>query len=530
MSDSEGHVDAFELPDAVSYRVPKGSGIGNVAGIMLAIFGFGGASLLIWTTLAIIRLPNREHVPTLFAMVPMFFTAVSLVIFMGGLWLVMGTEEIELTASAFRRIRRLGPLTWTTERSRSDVVELSVIRWPTVNGRNLAMLRLDGPSLKPMVLARAKPLGWVRALAARLSDDARRLRTQLADGATSSLRVAEYVGDERHLLHGGSLAIGMKGCGVLFFGIFFIAGLLAMTGIVMTLLGGDPNDKMAGVWPWKALWILFPVPHLAIGLGGLYFTLFRQRNQNTGLTRVVPGSMPTTASRASNRATKETRPRPATKPPMVETWPTIPSVSTRPGTILPVALERHQSGCGMAGYIMILLFEIVFAALFLGIMGGDRVRLENAFVLLPIGVFLVTLFFAIRHFMLSRLPVPELELDVHPFRAGTTCDLFLSQSGPLRLNALRMAVLCEEQATYRQGTNTVTKTEKVFEAELLHLDNLNISAEEPCEGKVTLELPRGVMHSFAAEHNKITWKLVVYGDVPNWPNVTHEFPFIVLPQ
>jgi hypothetical protein len=37
------------------------------------------------------------------------------------------------------------------------------------------------------------------------------------------------------------------------------------------------------------------------------------------------------------------------------------------------------------------------------------------------------------------------------------------------------------------------------------------------------------MHSFAANHNEIAWKLVVEGEAAGWPAYRRTFPVIICP-
>ncbi len=37
------------------------------------------------------------------------------------------------------------------------------------------------------------------------------------------------------------------------------------------------------------------------------------------------------------------------------------------------------------------------------------------------------------------------------------------------------------------------------------------------------------MHSFQADHNEVSWKLIVKGRVNNWPDYEREFQIVVQP-
>jgi hypothetical protein len=122
-----------------------------------------------------------------------------------------------------------------------------------------------------------------------------------------------------------------------------------------------------------------------------------------------------------------------------------------------------------------------------------------------------------------------MEISDHPLVPGGQYRLFLSQSGWLTMNRLRVLLVCEEVATYRQGTDTRTETREVFRKELFRRDTFDIRGGMPFECDVDLALPDGAMHSFAANHNEIGWTLVVEGDAAGWPEYKRPFPVIVRP-
>jgi len=121
------------------------------------------------------------------------------------------------------------------------------------------------------------------------------------------------------------------------------------------------------------------------------------------------------------------------------------------------------------------------------------------------------------------------EISDHPLCPGGQYRVFLSQSGWLTVNRLRVLLVCEEVATYRQGTDTRTETREVFRKELFRRDNFEIRGGMPLECDINLNLHEGAMHSFAANHNEIAWTLVVEGDAAGWPEYKRAFPVIVRP-
>lgn len=124
----------------------------------------------------------------------------------------------------------------------------------------------------------------------------------------------------------------------------------------------------------------------------------------------------------------------------------------------------------------------------------------------------------------------RVEISDHPLHPGGQYRLFLSQSGRLAVNALRVSLTCEEAVTYRQGTNTRTETREVFQQELLRREHFAIRGGLPFEAECDLSVPAGVMHSFKADHNEINWSLAVEGEMAGWPNYKRSFSVVVCPS
>ena len=94
---------------------------------------------------------------------------------------------------------------------------------------------------------------------------------------------------------------------------------------------------------------------------------------------------------------------------------------------------------------------------------------------------------------------------------------------------MRVSLVCEESATYRQGTNTRTETQEVCRQELFSREQFPIESGLPFETEIALDVPEWAMHSFKADHNEINWSLLVEDDVARWPNHKRSFLVIVRP-
>jgi hypothetical protein len=151
-----------------------------------------------------------------------------------------------------------------------------------------------------------------------------------------------------------------------------------------------------------------------------------------------------------------------------------------------------------------------------------------SFACVAAGIVLAAVF--VRQLVVATTVGPtQLEISDHPLLPGETYQLHLSQSGRLRINRLEVELVCEEEATYRQGTNTRTEVRRVFEHSLLRREAIEVRREAPFEARCLFAVPSDAMHSFQAPHNAIKWKVVVRGELVGWPPYQRPFPVVVRP-
>jgi hypothetical protein len=125
-----------------------------------------------------------------------------------------------------------------------------------------------------------------------------------------------------------------------------------------------------------------------------------------------------------------------------------------------------------------------------------------------------------------------LEISHHPLEPGMQFAVFLAQRArrAMEMNSLRLACVCEEEATRRDSDGARTEKRQVYDEEILALDQFVLRPGSPLEAHAEFRLPRGAMHSFLAARNQVRWKLVVRGDIAGWPNFEREFPIVVQPS
>jgi hypothetical protein len=246
-------------------------------------------------------------------------------------------------------------------------------------------------------------------------------------------------------------------------------------------------------------------------------------------------SLPSPERRAARQAgIEEAVGRKAEQAEPADDWPTVPkkALSGSPGRTLAVRLPREETGeACMLGCL------VPFSAVWIGFVGAFAFPVLKAHgqgrpdwcatlflvpfllgALVLVGAVLVLTFRLVVRLLVGRVSV---ELSTHPLKAGGRYELLAEQSGPLPLRGVRLALECEESATYTAGTSSTTTKREVYSQDLGDPDG--------ALGECVLEVPAGAMHSFEAKNNKVTWKVVVRGRAAGLLPARAAFPVVVYP-
>lgn len=124
----------------------------------------------------------------------------------------------------------------------------------------------------------------------------------------------------------------------------------------------------------------------------------------------------------------------------------------------------------------------------------------------------------------------DLEISDLPLVAGKSYTLFLSQPARLRLRLLELSLVCEEQATFRQGTDIRTEAQVVYSQLLFRKRGLDIEENQIFQTAVDFIIPPHAMHSFRSKNNNIQWRIRLVATVTGWPVIERRFPLVVIPQ
>ncbi len=289
----------------------------------------------------------------------------------------------------------------------------------------------------------------------------------------------------------------------------------------------DPDDNSRLVlrrtlrwWPWPVA--LIPLSLFSVGVWGIVASLMQ---------------VATSAERRSLVAVKAARLDPSRKS-------AAPS-----GTLVAVGNDDESRGvhyahrlpvAGTAGWRMaglmlvtaiwnVLLAYFVYVASLQYLRGNPPWLVLGLVVLLGlVGVWLA--FNLIREFWERRgIGQTYLEISEHPLAIGGEYRVYLSQTGRMKLRKLTLELVCQEVASYQQGTDSRTSVESVYRDELRKWQGLSVDAGEPFEAEITIAIPANAMHSFRSQHNEIRWMLVVRGETDRQQEVLRQYNMNVRP-
>ncbi len=293
----------------------------------------------------------------------------------------------------------------------------------------------------------------------------------------------------------------------------------------------DPADPSVAVlvqtyswWSWLTLAI--PGSFILIGVGGLVHSLMTWGKSAERCAALAQRAAQITPFDPSRRAPSD--------------FPHVPkstSITDSPGTTLTYRLPSvAASGWKLFGGAAACLGWNGIVALFAcvaisGFFEGRPDWLLTALLIPFIAVGGGIIVYFLRYALVASAVGPTLvEISEQPLYPGRHYDLFVSQTGRLKMKSIEVLLACDEQATFHQGTNTRRESLRVFEQPVYRREQFEVRHGVPFEARCVLEVPAGTMHSFKSDHNEIGWKIVVKGDVAGWPSFARSFPVIVYPS
>ena len=220
-------------------------------------------------------------------------------------------------------------------------------------------------------------------------------------------------------------------------------------------------------------------------------------------------------------------------------FPTIPGVedmSNSPGVALAYRLPIvHSSLIRLLAAAMFCLVWICIAAVFVQVVVSDVLRGRPVWflglvtlVFLGLGVWSLRYFWWQLLFATSVGPT-SVEISDHPLYPGNGYQITLMQAGRVDLDRLQLQLVCDEKATFREGTDVRTELREVHKHEIFAGHDVCLRAGKPFEHAAVFEVPADVMHSFHSDNNSVQWKITVDGIISG-TSFRRQFPVIIYPR
>ncbi len=339
-----------------------------------------------------------------------------------------------------------------------------------------------------------------------------------------SVRLGRWVrlwGKKRGQRMTGWWFVGSVGEAAFFVALCLLGILTLATVLVWQLFSPETQVYRIGF----GFWVMVAASSSFIAIGGAGFiyrvlqvaTSDEHRRALAGKTRGLSGSeLP---MRSGN-------------PPMV---PGLQRFTDSPGVKLAYRLPGSRPE--MSTLILSAIFALAWnsmTAVLLAIAVGSFRQAVDWWLIVWLPFFIAVGFFSARWFFrlfrrATGIGITTVEVSDLPLVSGKPYRLYVVQYGRLALRKMRIALVCEEQATYHHGTDLRTERQVVFAQSLLEHGRCRIDFGRPLELECSFTVPRDVMHSFQSEHNSVSWKVVVEGEANRWPSYCRSFPVIVYP-
>lgn len=220
-----------------------------------------------------------------------------------------------------------------------------------------------------------------------------------------------------------------------------------------------------------------------------------------------------------------------------EDLPTVPIEPPLRGSELPFGLHssRRNLWSLVSSAVMSLTLVAIASILFpTAIARGPAADPQSvAFVFLPI-ICVAAIWFLYRFFRqllkLTGIGPSSIELSHYPLFPGSKCRLRLFQPGRIKLKVLTVWLVCQEEATFDQGTDIRTERRDVFRQRLFRKRSVDVSPDRPFIFEFDLQIPPDAIHSFRSANNRIQWKIIVQAEAKNWPTLNRTFRLSVYPR
>jgi hypothetical protein len=336
-------------------------------------------------------------------------------------------------------------------------------------------------------------------------------------------RLFRFVQKKRGERRTGSNLVGSLG-EAFFFGTLFVLGVLSLSTLLADhLLDPDPGSFAIGVGKW--LFMLLMASFVVLGGGGLIWSVLRigvsAERRNALANQAVDLDL-----------VQEAVPRP-------RNFPTVPSCDglvNSPGIELAYRLPpSHSPGWQLLAItIFMLLWTGVVCFLTVWTISRALDRQPEWLLMGLLVPFWGVCYWAVREFLQllvlqSGMGSTTVEISDLPLAPGHEYQVAIAQHGQVTMKCLELWLVCEEEATFTQGTDIRTEIREVSRQLCFERRDFKIEAGAPFEDRCVVSVPAAAMHSFHSPHNAVRWKLVARGDAAGWPAFERGFPLVVYP-
>jgi len=336
-------------------------------------------------------------------------------------------------------------------------------------------------------------------------------------------RFFRFVEKKRGKRRTGSNLIGSLGEAA-FSGSLFLLGTLLLSIIIGTqLVRPDPQQFAFGVGGW--LLVLVTASSVILGGGGLIWTVL---HVGTSIERRSALARQAAESDIVHAAV----PRPRNYP----TLPPFEGLTNSPGIELAYRLPAAQTPGWqlLAITVFAMLWNFVVCLLTVSVISGHIAGRHEWLLTALIIPFWVVCYWSVRAFLQlllqsSGMGQTTIEVSDLPLLPGREFQVVIAQHGQVTMKSLQLWLVCEEEATFTQGTDIRTETREVYRQSYFEHRDFRIEPGIPFTGTCGVPVPANAMHSFQSAHNLVRWKLVVRGEAESWPVFERGFPIVVYP-
>lgn len=278
---------------------------------------------------------------------------------------------------------------------------------------------------------------------------------------------------------------------------------------------------------WRALFALFPLPFIAVGIWGLWSTLrkrstFRKKNFHSDGTDAL-GRQSSSFLHSSESTDVYHR----------ETHSQLRDYSSSQSSSAHQSRQFSPGGNRIKTLIATLFFALIWngiISIFVNIavkswLADNPEWFLSIFIIPFVAIGLGAIGYFIYSFLGLFNPTPKLMLTPGSITLGENTQLtWKIPRRSHRLTQFSIYLLGEENAEYRRGTNTVTSQQIFHEQVLLE----TTSARKASRGNASFSLPLETMPTWSSAHNSIKWSIAVRGDISFWPDINDIYEIDVL--